>query len=48
MMGARESHNPKYGRNLESKLGSRGCREYREGYYSELRAIPCYRTFEYT
>ncbi|OJJ01889.1 hypothetical protein ASPVEDRAFT_52724 [Aspergillus versicolor CBS 583.65] len=49
MMDARQSHNPKYLRDLESKLPERGCAQYPRGYTPlETRAIPRHDMFEPT
>lgn len=49
MMDARQSHNPKYLRDLESKLPERGCPQYPRGYTpSETKAIPRHYMFEPT
>lgn len=49
MMDARQSHNSKYLRDLETKLPERGCPQYPHGYTpSDTRTIPRHRMFEYT
>ncbi|BCS26790.1 uncharacterized protein APUU_51501S [Aspergillus puulaauensis] len=49
MMDARQSHNPKYLRDLESKLPERGCPQYPQAYTrSESRVIPRHHMCEYT
>ncbi|KAL3433676.1 hypothetical protein BDV09DRAFT_205219 [Aspergillus tetrazonus] len=45
MMDAQQSHNPKYLRDLESKIPTRGCRQFQE---SKFRVVPRHRMFEYT
>ncbi|EAA61591.1 predicted protein [Aspergillus nidulans FGSC A4] len=45
MMDARQSHNPKYLRDLESKIPTRGCRQF---HGSKFRVVPRHCMFDYT